>query len=82
MNINTYLRRKYQVHTPTTMLAFEARILGIPYPLRSGWLDEHGERRITVSQANHIHRLLSRKDGEYAARAREVLIEIIEGPKN
>ncbi|WP_430230528.1 hypothetical protein [Paraburkholderia tropica] len=79
MNINTYLRRKYGVETPTTMTAREARTLGIPYPLRSGWLDEHGARQITISQANRLHQQFVDADGDFAARARVALLEVIEG---
>ncbi len=75
MKINTYLRLKYGSHTPTTITAKEARILGIAYPLQSGWLDEHGLREITVKQANQICEVLSGRSEPFAAKGIEVLRE-------
>jgi hypothetical protein len=46
VKILEYLQHKYRVDTPTTMTKVEAGILGIPYPLRSGWLKKHGSREI------------------------------------
>ena len=38
----SYLTNKYGVDAPTTMLKVEARCMGIPYPLQSGWVERYG----------------------------------------
>lgn len=75
MNILTYLQRKYGIARPTVLLAREAAILAIPYPLWPGWLDEHGEREITRDQIGLLIRYLHGKDGFYVARALTALCE-------
>jgi hypothetical protein len=37
----SYLQNKYGVDTPTTMLKIEADMIGIKYPLVSGWRERH-----------------------------------------
>lgn len=75
MNVLTYLQRKYGVERPTVLLAREAAILAIPYPLRPGWLDDHGPREITRDQISLLIRYLTGKNGFYVARALEALFE-------
>lgn len=43
-----YLQVKYGVTTPTTMTLDDAKILGIPYPMRTGWLAHHGAQVIDM----------------------------------
>lgn len=38
-----YLVKKYGVSTPTTMLKVEANLMGLRYPLVSGWRERHSE---------------------------------------
>lgn len=47
MNIREYLSSKYGVTVPTTMTSVEAKFFEIPYPLKAGWLVQHGEREVT-----------------------------------
>lgn len=75
MNVLTYLQRKYGMERPTVLLAREAAILAIPYPLRPGWIDEHGAREITRDQTTLLIRYLTGKDGFYVARALNALSE-------
>lgn len=75
MNILAYLQRKYGMERPTVLLAREAAILAIPYPLRPGWLDEYGAREITRDQIGLLIRYLTGKDGFYVARALSALSE-------
>lgn len=75
MNILTYLQRKYGIARPTVLLAREAAILAIPYPLRPGWLEQHGEREITRDQLGLLIRYLRGRDGFYVDRALTALCE-------
>ena len=43
-----YLQVKQGKPNPTTMTTDDAAILGIAYPMRPGWLAEHGPRRIDM----------------------------------
>lgn len=54
MNINGYLSLKYDVSKATTITKREAKILGIPFPLRKGWLLLHGPREISESAAAQL----------------------------
>nr|WP_111733551.1 hypothetical protein [Cupriavidus metallidurans]QBP10445.1 hypothetical protein DDF84_012125 [Cupriavidus metallidurans]QWC87521.1 hypothetical protein KB891_10680 [Cupriavidus metallidurans] len=75
MNVLTYLQRKYGIDRPTVLLAREAAILAIPYPLRPGWLDDHGQQEITRDQIGLMIRYLASKDGFYVERALRALRE-------
>lgn len=73
MTIYEYLSEKYGVRVPTTLLGCEARVFGIPYPLRSGWLLEHGHREITPEMVARLKVRLQIKGNGSAPRALEVL---------
>lgn len=47
MKVLEYLQRKYGVERPTTLLSSEAKIFGIPMPLKAGWLDKYSHIEIT-----------------------------------
>lgn len=68
MNVREYLCAKYKTDQPGAILALECRVFGIPYPLRSGWLDRYGDVEITPQMREAlIQRLLaSNKDSAYA----------------
>jgi hypothetical protein len=68
MNVREYLCAKYQTNQPGAILALECKVFGIPYPLRSGWLDRYGDVEITPQMREAlIQRLLaSKKDSAYA----------------
>ncbi len=58
MKIKQYLQAKYGVEVPTTITKAEAKILGIDYPLRPGWLARHGEKQIGASEENRLRETL------------------------
>lgn len=64
MNINEYLEAKYCMYKATTMLACEARVFGIPYPLKNGWRHKYGKTEITKEVAEKLREVLekSKKD--------------------
>lgn len=64
MNIRQYLRSKYKVTIPTTMTKCEARAFGIPYPLRSGWLELFGDMEITDLMTQKMMRSLSSRSAK------------------
>jgi hypothetical protein len=68
MNVREYLCAKYKTVQPGAILAMECRVFGIPYPLRSGWLDRYGHIEITTEmQTKLIQQLLaSKKDSAWA----------------
>ena len=68
-----YLKEKYKVDTPTTLLAVEARIFGIPYPLQTGWLKKYGDTQITESMRNKLTEVLSSRSTLKAADGMRVL---------
>lgn len=63
MNIFQYLQKKYKTDKPTAISCIEANAFGIPYPLKSGWLDIHGGRDITDYMLEKIHKKISAKIG-------------------
>lgn len=56
MKIRDYLREKYGVVRPTTMLHQEATVFGLR--MVPGWLDELGDREITVNEAGVLYEWL------------------------
>lgn len=68
-----YLQAKYGAGTPTTMLACEAKVFGIPYPLRGGWLRAHGQLEITPDVALRLADALKRNGGASAIAGLAVL---------
>lgn len=63
MRIIDYLKAKYGVMKPTTILLAEAQSFGIPYPLRQGWLRKYGGVSITPDMIdqlrNRLHKMIS-----------------------
>ncbi len=51
MKIREYLAEKYRVERPTVMTYREAKIFGVPWPLKKGWLDAYGDNEISVRTA-------------------------------
>jgi hypothetical protein len=59
-----YLTKKYGVSTPTTMLKVEADMMGLRYPLVSGWRERHHEwlnRKLNQQEAESFLAGLIRK---------------------
>ena len=73
MNIRNYLEAKYGVRNATTILACEARVFGIQKPLRSGWLNEHGDTVITADTARRLRVALEKNGSPSAQRGLEIL---------
>ncbi len=49
-----YLQVKQGKPHPTSMTTDDAAILGIPYPMRPGWLAEHGPRKIDMATMTRL----------------------------
>jgi len=63
-NYLSYLQNKYGVDAPSTMLQVEAKMMGLKYPLVSGWRDKHKDwltRDLTVGEAESFLAGLIRK---------------------
>lgn len=73
MKIIDYLRAKYCVSGPTTMLYIEAKAFGISYPLKSGWLREYGDTEVTPAMAAELRKQLPRKTQASAQKGLDVL---------
>lgn len=73
MRIIDYLRAKYRVLTPTTMLCAEARAFSISYPLKQGWLKDCGDIEITPDIANTLGAALKKIDSGSARAGLAVL---------
>lgn len=73
MRVVDYLHAKYGMPKPTTLLAMEARVFGIAYPLRGGWLAAHGETIVTPDMASKLRALLERNGSESAKAGIRVL---------
>lgn len=76
MNVTEYLCKKYSVETPKTMLACEARVFGIPYPLKAGWLGCCGSLQITGKLKDRLVGALRAKKGAMAAAGLAALGEV------
>lgn len=67
MKIAEYLEQKYRGAGVISITKAEARILGIRYPLRSGWLKVHGRREISDLQQIELEQLLAASKKRYAS---------------
>jgi 5-methylcytosine-specific restriction endonuclease McrA len=61
MKVIDYLKAKYGLQRPTTMLYAEAQAFNIKYPLSKGWMWTHGEKEITGEMASKLRALLSKQ---------------------
>lgn len=59
MKVIDYLKAKYGIHNPTTILYAEGKVFGIKFPLQSGWLQKHGNLEITPDIAKRLELSLS-----------------------
>ncbi|KAF3997511.1 hypothetical protein [Glaciimonas immobilis] len=66
MDIHTYLNRKYGITGAKGLLACEAKIFGIPYPLKPHWIGLHGDTEITPDMESRL-RLALRRHGKGSA---------------
>jgi 5-methylcytosine-specific restriction endonuclease McrA len=73
MTLNDYLQAKYGAGQCTTMLACEANVFGVPYPLQNGWLREYGQRDVTPDLAIRLAAVLKRSKKPSAQTGLQVL---------
>lgn len=73
MRVIDYLQAKYGNGTPNTMLACEARVFGVPYPLQSGWLQRYGDTEITPDVAKRLEAALQKATNPTALVGLQVL---------
>jgi len=69
MKIKEYLQKKYGRNSSFGLLAVEAKVLGIIYPLRKGWLEACQENEISAGQCAKLVKVLKTSKSEYAASA-------------
>ena len=72
MRVRDYLNAKYG-NGATTILACEARALGIPYPTPSGWLKTYGLAEITAEAEQRLRTALMQSDKPSAKNGLRVL---------
>lgn len=72
MRVCDYLDAKYGGRG-TTILACEAKALGIPYPPPSGWLTTHGLKEITSDAAERLGEALRKSTKDTAPKGLQVL---------
>lgn len=61
MNLLQYLQKKYNTDKPTSIMACEARVFSIPYPLRPNWLATFGHIEITDDLQEQLIASLQKK---------------------
>lgn len=54
MTIFEYLNAKYGDSPTRILTGVEAHYFGVPFPLKSGWLDKHGATVITPEVAQEL----------------------------
>ena len=72
MRVRDYLNAKYG-NGATTILACEAKALGIPYPTPSGWLKTYAEAEISVDAAQRLRTALLKSNKPSAQDGLRVL---------
>jgi len=83
MTLTEYLYEKYGVKNCTTLTCQECKVLGIPFPLVSGWMHRYNQRIISAETAEQLIVVLKKrlKKGKedsrgklYARKGIEVLV--------
>lgn len=74
MNLREYMAIKYRGGAQA-LLKKEADVFGVPYPLRSGWVEKHGEIEITQPMAQRLRSILGNSPKGSARRALQALSE-------
>lgn len=75
MKIREYLQKKYGRDSAFGLLAAEAKVLGIIYPLRKGWLEACQENEISADQRTRLIKALKSSKSDYAQAAIDALRE-------
>jgi len=71
MNVRIYLGKKYGGFSAIT--AVEARVFGIPYPLKNKWLDKYGDIKVTENMASQLLWYMRCKGPKFD-KAKEILL--------
>ena len=72
MLIKEYLNAKYGGRA-TTLLACEAKVFGIPYPPKPGWLLKYGSDEISSNQSIELRLVLQKSNKPSATKGLQVL---------
>lgn len=75
MNVDKYFHNKGRYPGLT---AAEARVLGIPFPLKAGWLIRHGPSKISERQERELKSIVDRR----RLRTRSASIKLVSGHVN
>lgn len=67
MTVNDYIDAKYGKNGVRALLACEAKVFGISYPLSTGWAIKHGKKEITPAMQDLLMAALKRSDKNSAA---------------
>jgi 5-methylcytosine-specific restriction endonuclease McrA len=80
MRVIDYLKAKYGVHNPTTILYAEGKVFGIKFPLQSGWLQKYGSLEITPDLADKLKKSLAKliKDNHPRAESAQNGLQVLE----
>jgi hypothetical protein len=78
MKFIDYLNKKYPSGN-FGLMALEAKVFRIKYPLQAGWLQKHRDDEITMLQIRELKALLQKKDKEINKRTIEFLNELFTG---
>ena len=81
MNIAEYLSKKYGVAIATTITKVEAKVFGIPYPLKSGWRGRYCYREIDAHMQQKLIEVLSKKKKGTSAAGLAVFSDAPSAPK-
>ncbi|MES2048884.1 MAG: hypothetical protein V4447_10815 [Pseudomonadota bacterium] len=73
ISLKQYLSEKYGVKKPSTMTSSEARAFGVPYPLRNGWLQEHGDKKMSLYCAEELFARLHKRLNKQLAIDKETV---------
>lgn len=75
MNIIEYIKLKYSTNNPAIILKREAIVFGIPYPLKSGWIEEYGTKIVTNEMKLRLRSFFQSSDlsNVYSVMALEML---------
>jgi hypothetical protein len=80
MTVGEYLQAKYQrLNGIVSLTRVEAKILGIAYPLKSGWYVENRGRLITESQGRQLQEAMTHKKGKKAKKYAKVAVRFLNG---
>lgn len=78
MRLRDYLELKYCRQGgrsgSVSITKAEAKVVGVPYPLRSGWLEQFGGMEITEQMRDGLVEVLSAMSGRDAASGLDVFV--------